>query len=312
MNDNHTFLNNLMADLDEHATMPIRLSQQSLSQRSLSQPSTNRPQSPPQPALPASTLAAAQLADDLGPGAHQRHDSNTSTLFSAVPSHASHASSASTDGTARSLARSPGTDRLSAAIRRVLDDPGLIAQQEARVAVNHMMVFVFAHKILTDAFSTTGGGGVADAGVRQRVHEQKSKVVVQALDFFELTVNEMPEVLLHTTTQWTPAVLTALDGPASEDELRIRGGTPLWLWLAPRVLRLLGLPAAGGVVDEGIIRFYGLVSSLAVQSSMVWEVVVAMRAYLMQVVNGMSGCCCCCCCYCCCCCGSCCGVKAVM
>ncbi|KXX76695.1 Protein kinase rad3 [Madurella mycetomatis] len=105
--------------------------------------------------------------------------------------------------------------RLSAVIEKVKNDPGCLKTHEERVEHNHLLVYVcggvFLESLkLDDAFAD---------GERLRAEALK------AINFLRVTIAETPAVLKCTT-----------DGKA----FLSRGKEPLWLWILPKLLRMLG------------------------------------------------------------------------
>jgi serine/threonine-protein kinase ATR len=105
--------------------------------------------------------------------------------------------------------------RLFAAIERVKNDPSCLKTDAERVEHNHLLIYVcggvFLDNLrLDDAFAD-----------RDRLRTDALK----AVNFLRVTIKETPTVLACTT-----------DGKTFLG----RGPEPLWAWILPRLLRMLG------------------------------------------------------------------------
>ncbi|KAI1176429.1 phosphatidylinositol 3 [Nemania sp. FL0916] len=105
--------------------------------------------------------------------------------------------------------------RLFAAIERVKNEPNLLTSQQDRIEHNHMLIYVYARVVLE--------GLKWDEPFADRA--QLRIDATRAMNFLRITVNETPEVLLFT--------------PESGAFL-FRGDEPLWMWIFPKVLKMLG------------------------------------------------------------------------
>jgi serine/threonine-protein kinase ATR len=155
-----------------------------------------------------------------------------------------------------------------------------------------MLVYLITHAIL-------------DGYVRLNspfVRADKARAeVVKALSLFRITMRETPGVLVAgvgggggggdssgSSHSMQPA---PRDGAGTiEDtgsEMRFRGRAPLWVWLFPRILRLLGHPvladARGAIVD-----FFNDVWAVAAQAGVLWGMLPLMGMYLRQNLGGES------------------------
>ncbi|KAH8661929.1 phosphatidylinositol 3 [Xylariales sp. PMI_506] len=102
-----------------------------------------------------------------------------------------------------------------AIIENVKNQPDLLKSQEERVEHNHMLIYVYSRVVLEglrwdDPFSDRA---------------QLRADALRALSFMKVTTRETPEVLLvsHAATAFI-----------------FRGQEPLWLWILPKILKLLG------------------------------------------------------------------------
>lgn len=106
--------------------------------------------------------------------------------------------------------------RLFAVIERIKNQPEALKSNRERIEHNHMLIYVYTRVVLEglkwdDPFAN---------------HTNVCAEALKAISFLQITINETPAVLNYTT-----------DGTA----FLSRGQEPLWLWLLPRVLRMLGL-----------------------------------------------------------------------
>jgi serine/threonine-protein kinase ATR len=105
--------------------------------------------------------------------------------------------------------------RLFAVIERIKNQPNLLKTDQERIEHNHILIYVYTRVVLEglqwdDPFAKNA-----------KLVSEASK----ALNFLEVTINETPTVLTYV---------------ADEKAFLFRGREPLWLWLLPRVLRMLG------------------------------------------------------------------------
>lgn len=107
--------------------------------------------------------------------------------------------------------------RLFETIESVKNDPGLLMTPQDHLEHNHMLIYVYACVKLD--------GLKWDDPFANRDHLQSE--VTQTLQFLRLTILEDPDVLFFKT-----------DG----SKFLHRGPEPLWVWLFPKLLKILGHP----------------------------------------------------------------------
>ncbi|KAI1351099.1 phosphatidylinositol 3 [Xylaria sp. FL0043] len=144
--------------------------------------------------------------------------------------------------------------RLFAAIEKVKNEPGLLASHQDRVEHNHMLIYVYARVVLEglkwdEPFANPS---------------QLRADALRAINFLKITVNETPEVLLFTPDSGT---------------FLFRGPEPLWIWIFPKVLKLLGNSSCADLVAP-IEGFFGEVYMAAARSSNLWSHIPQFLAYL--------------------------------
>lgn len=150
--------------------------------------------------------------------------------------------------------------RLFAAIEKVKNDPDSLKTHEERVEHNHLLVYVcggvFLENIkLDDAFTD-----------RERLRADALK----AVNFLWVTIKETPTVLKCTT-----------DGKAFLG----RGAEPLWVWILPKLLRMLGHRRCIGISKE-IEQLCRRVLLLAAGTTGLWDLGKALMEYFRANLGG--------------------------
>ncbi|ROW10606.1 hypothetical protein VMCG_01625 [Cytospora schulzeri] len=128
--------------------------------------------------------------------------------------------------------------RLFEVIERVKNEPGALKTLDERVEHNHMLIYVYARVVLEglkwdDPFADW---------------EQLKADALKAVHFLKVTIPETPTVLNFTT-----------DGTT----FLHRGTEPLWVWLFPKLLRMLGHPKCAALTSalESLFHFIFLTAS---------------------------------------------------
>lgn len=149
---------------------------------------------------------------------------------------------------------------LFAVIQRVKDNPGLLKSVDDRLEHNHMLVYVYCRFVL-DAIKL-------DDPFLDKGHLRSE--VQKTINFLRFTINE------------TPAVLGYKDEKSS---LLFRGREPLWIWLLPQLLRLLGHPKCTELEGyiEGFLQYLLLIAS---RNSALWELPAHISLYLRGGLTG--------------------------
>ncbi|PMB68395.1 hypothetical protein BM221_004972 [Beauveria bassiana] len=121
---------------------------------------------------------------------------------------------------------------LFAVIQRFKDQPELLRTPAQRTEHNHMLVYVYCRVVL-DAVRL-------DDPLLNWPHVRTE--ALKALTFLRFTINETPAVLCYAS---------ATHG------LLFRGAEPLWVWLLPRWLRMLGHPECEELESaiEGFLQY---------------------------------------------------------
>ncbi|KAK4042470.1 hypothetical protein C8A01DRAFT_44486 [Parachaetomium inaequale] len=135
--------------------------------------------------------------------------------------------------------------RLFATIEKVKNDPACLKTHDERVEHNHLLIYVcggvFLESLkLDDAFTD-----------RERLRTDALK----AVNFLRVTIKETPTVLQCTT-----------DGKMFLG----RGREPLWVWILPKLLRMLGHRRCLGISGE-IEELCQYVLLLAAGTTRLWE-----------------------------------------
>lgn len=171
------------------------------------------------------------------------------------------ARSASNNFSARPADETAELKRLFATIERVNNDPaGRLQTPEEREEHNHLLVYVCGGVFLDglrldDAFAD---------GERLRADARK------AIGLLRVTIRETPGVLLCVT-----------DGTLFLG----RGKEPLWVWILPRLLRMLGHRRCAEIAKEleDLCRWLLL---LAAATPRLWELGRLMMEYFRENLNG--------------------------
>ncbi|KAI1121226.1 phosphatidylinositol 3 [Nemania abortiva] len=144
--------------------------------------------------------------------------------------------------------------RLFATIERVKNHPDLLTSYQDRVEHNHMLIYVYARVVLE--------------GLRwDEPFANKSQLrndATRAVNFLRITVNETPEVLLFT---------------ADSGAFLYRGPQPLWIWIFPKILKMLGDNLCEDLAAP-IEAFFRELYSTAARSNGLWLHIPQFLAYL--------------------------------
>ncbi|RYO96297.1 hypothetical protein DL763_003270 [Monosporascus cannonballus] len=144
--------------------------------------------------------------------------------------------------------------KLIGIIERVKDEPDNLKTQEERVGHNHMLIYVYARVTLEglrwdDPFADT-------------VHLRSE--ALGAINFLKVAVAETPEVLLATS---------------DPGRFLFRGKEPLWIWIFPKVLKMLGYNSSVDLA-AAIEPFFETVFSVACRSTALWPFIPQFLDYL--------------------------------
>lgn len=139
-------------------------------------------------------------------------------------------------------------------IERVKNEPGALKTLEERVEHNHMLIYVYARVVLE--------GLKWDDPFADR--EQLTADALKAVHFLKVTIPETPTVLNFTT-----------DGTA----FLHRGSEPLWVWLFPKLLRMLGHPKCP-VLTSALESLFNFIFLTASKSAGLWNVCEPLYGYL--------------------------------
>lgn len=162
---------------------------------------------------------AAESHTQAGPAGHKAANPGAAANGAAPPSTlaAQLAGSISTSAKSSRPDEASELKRLFEEIERVKNKPESLKTPDEHVEHNHMLIYVYARVIL-DALKW-------DDPFADREHLKADALT--ALHFLKVTIAETPVVLTFTT-----------NGTAFIH----RGPEPLWVWLFPKLLRMLGHP----------------------------------------------------------------------
>ncbi|KAH0495668.1 hypothetical protein TgHK011_009203 [Trichoderma gracile] len=163
--------------------------------------------------------------------------------------------------------KAPRTDEnselkgLLAIIQRVKDKPDLLKSSNDRLEHNHMLIYVYCRVVLEnikldDPFLD-----------RANVRTESQK----AINFLRFTIKETPSVLLHKNENC---------------RLLFRGQEPLWVWLLPQLLRLLGHPQCLDL-ESSIEGFLQYILLLVARTGALWKVAASLGLYLRASLTSL-------------------------
>ncbi|KAH9994734.1 phosphatidyl inositol 3-kinase [Xylariaceae sp. FL0662B] len=139
-------------------------------------------------------------------------------------------------------------------IEKVKDQPELLTTSEERMRHNHMLIYVYARVVLE--------GLKWDEPSTDRT--QLRIDALRAVDFLKITIRETPDVLLAT---------------AEASSFLFRGSEPLWLWIFPKILKMLGCSHCADLT-EAIESFFLEVCLTATQTAVLWPFIPQLLTYI--------------------------------
>ncbi|KAK1971971.1 phosphatidylinositol 3 [Colletotrichum sublineola] len=151
--------------------------------------------------------------------------------------------------------------RLFAVIERVKNEPNLLENAEQRTEHNHMLIYVYARVVLE--------GIKLDDPFADRNHLRSE--ALKAINFLKVTIEETPNVLSHTT-----------DGK----QFVFRGEEPLWIWVFPKILRLLGHSRCLDLTAH-IEGFFQFVLLAVIRAGSTWKLLSPMILYLRETSSAL-------------------------
>ncbi|KAK0655783.1 hypothetical protein B0T16DRAFT_487236 [Cercophora newfieldiana] len=143
--------------------------------------------------------------------------------------------------------------RLSTIIERVKNNPAILETDEQRLEHNHLLIYVC-------------GGVVFESLKWEEPFEDRVKLrdeALKAISFLNVTIRETPKVLTCTT-----------DGKTFAS----RGKEPLWLWILPKVLRLLGY-SKSLALTSAIESLFQHIIFLTMRNGSLWELGTSLLQY---------------------------------
>ncbi|OTA56852.1 phosphatidyl inositol 3-kinase-like protein [Hypoxylon sp. EC38] len=144
--------------------------------------------------------------------------------------------------------------KLFSIIEDVKNEPELLKSQKERMEHNHMLIYVYTRVVLE--------GLKWDDPFADR--DQLRTDAIRAVNFLKITIRETPEVLLAKS-----------DGRS----FLFRGYEPLWLWIFPKVLKMLGSGHCTDLKDE-IDLFFREVFLTASRTGVLWSHLPQFLAYI--------------------------------
>lgn len=151
--------------------------------------------------------------------------------------------------------------RLFSVIERIKDQPDLLKTDQERIEHNHLLIYVYTRVALDglqwdNPFAKTATQ-VAEAS--------------KALNFLQVTISETPAVLQYK---------------AEAKSFLFRDQEPLWLWLLPRILRMLGSEHCHSLTPV-IERFCELIFDVVSRNSSVWDLGPQILLYFQTIFTAV-------------------------
>lgn len=146
-------------------------------------------------------------------------------------------------------------------IEKVKNQPDLLKTQKERMEHNHMLIYVYTRVVLE---GLRWDDPFADK-------TQLRTDALRAVNFLRITIRETPEVLLVKSE--TASFL-------------FRGSEPLWLWIFPKVLKMLGSSHCADLKDEIELLFREVLIT-ASQAAGLWPLVPQFLTYIKLNFDGM-------------------------
>ncbi|KAI1460108.1 phosphatidyl inositol 3-kinase [Annulohypoxylon moriforme] len=146
-------------------------------------------------------------------------------------------------------------------IEEVKNQPDILKTSKERMEHNHMLIYVYTRVVLE---TLRWDDPFADK-VQLRADASR------AVDFLKITIRETPEVL---SVKSDPSLFL------------FRGGEPLWLWIFPKVLKLLGSGYCTDLKDE-IHLFFRELLLIASRTGSQWSLLPQFFAYFKSSFNAI-------------------------
>jgi serine/threonine-protein kinase ATR len=146
-----------------------------------------------------------------------------------------------------------------AVIQQVKDNPDVLKTPDDRVEHNHMLIYVYSRVVLESI-------RLDDPSLDRA---QSLVEALKAINFLRFTIKETPLVLLYRVKNET---------------YLYRGQEPLWLWLIPQLLRLLG-HTQGPDLDRHIEDFLQFLLAIVAHSGALWEIGTSLALYLRSCIT---------------------------
>ncbi|KAI1464606.1 uncharacterized protein F4812DRAFT_160831 [Daldinia caldariorum] len=146
-------------------------------------------------------------------------------------------------------------------IEDVKNQPELLRTAKERMEHNHMLIYVYTRVVLE--------GLRWDDPFADRARLRAN--ALEALNFLKITIRETPEVL---------------NAKSDSDSFLFRGSEPLWLWIFPKVLKMLGNDHCTDLKGE-IELFFREVLFISSHTGVLWPVLPQLLAYIKLCFNAI-------------------------
>jgi serine/threonine-protein kinase ATR len=150
--------------------------------------------------------------------------------------------------------------RLFSVIEKVKNQPNVLQTQKDRVDHNHMLIYVYARVQLE--------GIKWDDPLLNRTALRSD--ALRAITFFRVTIHETPEVLCTI---------------AEPGSFLFRGSEPLWVWMFPKMLKMLGYSHSLDLTTA-VETVFQEVYLAAFQNTSLWPLMDETLAYLRLNFTG--------------------------
>lgn len=198
-------------------------------------------------------IPGPQGRDGVADGSFQNHPPPSTLAAQLVENISASTRSSRPDETAE-------LKRFFGVIEQVKNQPELLSTYEERVDHNHMLIYVYARVVLEglkwdDLFSDKA---------------QLQADASRALSFLKVTIKETPEVLLVSS---------------ADSSFIFRGEEPLWLWIMPKVLKMLGHSQCCDLTTN-IESFFHDIYQIVYDTGSLWPLIPQLSSYFRDGFNG--------------------------
>ncbi|KAI1392547.1 phosphatidyl inositol 3-kinase [Hypoxylon trugodes] len=150
--------------------------------------------------------------------------------------------------------------RFFGTIEEVKNQPDLLKTPKQRMDHNHMLIYVYTRVVLE---GLKWDDPFADKG-------QLRAEASRAVNFLKIAIRETPEVLIESDSS----------------SFLFRGSEPLWLWIFPKIVKMLGNSYCADLRDE-INSFFREIFLTASTTGLLWLALPRFLEYIMSSFNAI-------------------------